>query len=171
MSGAAALWLTLLFSYAGSLKILHNDLAAVIAEQDILPRPLRPLVPRWLPTTEIALALTLAYAATRPIGAALSLGFALALALLAAHAIRRGLRVPCGCTGVESSETIGTTTLARSTLMAASACLILLLRPEGPTWLALAGGVAAALASKRQLLVSLRSAASSRTALGTQLER
>jgi hypothetical protein len=102
-----------------------DGFAASVAGYRILPESLTPAVARLVVAAELASVLLLAMPFTRFWGAMLATVLFAAFVIAMASALRRGLRVDCGCFSPALADPIGPGTLVRTGLLLALAVMAL----------------------------------------------
>jgi Methylamine utilisation protein MauE len=120
----ASAWLPVLavLGYAALSKLTGvRAFATAIAGYQIIPARLSHAAARLVIAAELAGAVLLAVPLTRRWGAALAAALFAAFCAGMASALRRGLRVDCGCFSAGHADTIGPGTLVRTGLLLALA--------------------------------------------------
>ena len=123
---AAALVLAAIFGPAGLAKLVARDtFAGVVANYRLLPEWLVTPTAVVLPCVEIAVAIGLLFAATRPGAALVALVLLLLFAAAMAINLLRGRRdIDCGCAIGRLRERIGWPLVARNLMLAVIAVLL-----------------------------------------------
>lgn len=132
----AELLLAAVFAVAGVAKLLDLRGSQTAVAEFGVPQVLAPLLGFLLPIAELVAAVLLVLRPTSRIGAAIALALLLAFIAGISNAMFRGKAPDCNCFGQLHSAPAGGRTLARNSILAAIA-LVLLINGPGPaidTW-------------------------------------
>lgn len=136
------LWVTTLFVYSGSMKVVDFEASrAAVLGYRLVPDRAAGVIGSLLPAVELATSVLLIVAATRTTGAIIAAGLGATFAVAAATALVRGLDVSCGCAG--RNGRLNRLTFIRAVTLVVAAAAVITLSPALDTVVA---GVAAALA-------------------------
>jgi hypothetical protein len=116
-----------LFLISGSSKALRpQSIERIVAQYQLVPRPMRPAFRRMLGPAEIVAGVLLLASLWLPVYClawSLAFGILLTFSLAVASALARGLRIPCGCGLLLNGHVITRATLVRNLALLAMLAL------------------------------------------------